>query len=690
MPSFAMSESDLLTLIVQRTVDAITIVDDQLRIQYLKFPAGVECAHDRAIGQPLALVFHPEENAPLYRRLEWVMYNRLPWTGRLRYRRCGDEKPVLRDVHIFSLNGDPEHFVIAEHTPHEEIGKQYEQSDIYLEISRVLGVAEDVQTLSAIFLQKVQDLLGVYTLAIGLLEEITPDQGYVIQMAYATPPWDAWVGKKVACSDYLRQSLDERKMLHLTNLGAVAASHCLVGRHLGPVQELLIVPLLLGEEKLGVLLVGNVLPLNRRQKKELRALSSMFARALHRQALHEDLNTQLELLKKTQAELVQTEKLASLGVLLAGVAHELNNPLTSIVLYTQLALENLQDHPAHADLEQVLRLARRATRVIRSMLDFSANRHVRTEPVYLHEALKESLALLQHELATSQVQLKQNLAADLPPVLASGVQVQQVFMNLIVNAIYAIKEKRRQRPAQPAGHIWVTATQEEIGGDPWVHLMVKDDGIGMGPETLKRIFDPFYTTRQAGEGTGLGLSICHGIVARYGGKIWAESEPQQGSTFHVTMPVATPEVLKKIQARRQTGPLVYAPAQSCRKQPYRLLVVDDEESIRQVFTRVLRRSGYEVETVADGETALKHILQHDYDLVLCDINIPNLSGDQIYAELAQKKPDMLPRLLFITGDTHSHRIQQFISKVDNPFLAKPFDLDDFLRAVQQALAGHAN
>ncbi len=686
MPSSSMPDRTTLAGIVQQVADAIFIVDAEQILQYANFTATENCLPIEQHGQPLTRLIPLTANETLYHHLEWVIATGRPWSGQLRYQRCGETQPTIKDVHIFPLGGSVPHYAITEHFPHQMSPSQEDYPGVYLEISNVLGVAQDSHTLSALFLHKVQELLGVYTLAIGLLEGVTPEQGYNIHISYATPPWDGWIDKNVLCSFLLRQSLDEQHIIHLTNLQQITTSHCIIGRNLGPIQELLIIPLAIENENLGVLLVGSLTTITHRQKKELRALASMFSRALHRQSLHENLNDQIALLKKTQAELIRTEKLASLGVLLAGVAHELNNPLTSIILYTQLALENLQQHPAREDLEQVLTLSRRAAQVIRGMLEFSARKHSRVEPVFIATALEDTLSLVKHEIKARRIQIHKDIAPELPAVLASSVQIQQVFINLIINAIHAITERQAQLPAPEVGQITIQAYVEAADTGQQVHITVRDNGIGMTEEVLRHIFDPFYTTREVGQGTGLGLSICHGIITRYGGKIWAESVPNQGSTFHVILPAATPEAIQQILRKRETGPLSGGTQIPCRDRPYRLLVVDDEASIRHIFTRVLKRAGYEVEAVDNGRDALTQILQQDYDLVLCDINIPRLSGDQIYRRLETEKPSMLQRVLFITGDTHNRQIQQFLSQTDAPFLTKPFDLEDFLRAVQEALA----
>jgi len=674
-----------------QAADAIIIIDSECIIQYIHASGKnlAACPRGNLSGRPLAEFSTPQTYPVLQERVQHAIQNGTPWHGQLTYQRCGEDAPTAKEVHIFPLAGNsqqaPPHYMILEQAVQpEQPPSPPDAPNIYLEISSALGLAQDSRTLSALFLNKVQDLLGIHALAIGMLQGVLPDGSYHIRITYATKSWDSWIGKTVSCYHFLQQSIKEQHFIYLPDVDPVACAPCPLGQTMGPVQEMLIIPLSIHEETLGVLIAGSTTEITLSQQRELRALASMFARALHRQSLHEGLATQIELLKKTQDELIRTEKLASLGVLLAGVAHELNNPLTSIILYTQLALENDPDDSVRHTLEQVLKLARRAATVIHGMLEFSSRKHTRPEPVYLEPAIRETLSLIRHELQTRQIQVRLDIAPDLPVIIASAVQIQQVLINLIMNAIHAIVERQGQEDGSADGLIEISAHTVQDTQGQRVRITVQDNGIGIPQEVQTQIFDPFFTTRGMKQGTGLGLSICHGIVTRYGGKIWVHSPPGGGAVFYVELPAARPEDIQTYTRRRETGALSlqgYALPESA----YRLLVVDDEESIREVFGRVLKRAGYQVDTAADGLAAWEAIRKRDYDLILCDINIPRLPGDKLYKRLASEKPHVLPRIVFITGDTHNKHIQAFLSKTSNFFLTKPFELKDFIKVVTQAL-----
>ncbi len=669
--------------------DAVIVLDSNRIVRYFSAGDGspdAETSQSMA-GRPLADVVPPPAYRVLSEQIRYAEQHNTPWHGILTYQRSGESAPTPKRVHIFPLSGDGDtenrRYVLIEQAVQDEASPAL-PANMYLEISHALGLAQDSATLTALFLNKVQDLLGIYALGIGMLHGIRPDGSYNVRITYATRPWASWIGQTVSCEHFLQQSIQEQQFIYLSDTDTMACSSCILGQNLGQVREMLIVPLAIHDGTLGVLLAGSRSPIPPRQQQELRALASMFARALHRQSLHEGLATQIELLKKTQEELVRTEKLASLGVLLAGVAHELNNPLTSIILYAQLALENNPDETARHTLEQVLKLARRAARVIHGMLEFSSRKHIRREVVSLEEVIAETLSLIRHELQSRQIRVHTSLEPDLPPVIASAVQIQQVFINLIMNAIHAIVERQGAEDGPVDGLIEISAQALSEGNKRRIRLSVQDNGIGIPPDMQSHIFDPFFTTRGMKQGTGLGLSICHGIITRYGGKIWVRSAPGQGAAFFIELPAAAPEELRLYARRGETGSLSLqrlSPPQGA----YRLLVVDDEESIREIFVRVLERAGYQVDTAADGLAAWNAILRQDYDLIVCDINIPKLPGDKLYARLSQTKPQAQPRIVFITGDTHNKEIQAFLSQTNNFFLTKPFELEDFIQTIAQAL-----
>ena len=250
---------------------------------------------------------------------------------------------------------------------------------------------------------------------------------------------------------------------------------------------------------------------------------------LELQQTQQELQARINAQREAEARLIQAAKLAAVGEMAAGVAHELNNPLTTVVGFTELALEDLPvDSSVRSDLDLVLKEARRARSVVRRLLDFSRQAETVRVKADLNEIVDDVLMLTKHLLQTSNVQQEIRLGENLPWVLADRNQIKQVVINLVNNALYAMPE---------GGRLVVATAEQERYGHKWLTLTVRDTGIGIPPENLERIFEPFFTTRGDRGGTGLGLSVTYGIVTDHAGMIEVESKMNSGSTFIVWLPL---------------------------------------------------------------------------------------------------------------------------------------------------------
>lgn len=383
--------------------------------------------------------------------------------------------------------------------------------------------------------------------------------------------------------------------------------------------------------------------------------------------------TDLSELKQLQERLLQSEKLSALGELVAGVAHELNNPLTSIIGYVQLIRAQGVSPAIKEDLERVLRQAQRAADIVRNLLAFARQEQPQRQYVDVNDVLERTLALRSYELRVQNIQVKTELDASLPRTMADPHQLQQVFLNLILNAEQAIVD------SGIGSQIAVRTWRHEDN----IYIEVADDGPGIPHELLGRIFDPFFTTKEQGKGTGLGLSISYGIVREHGGRIWAESEgvPGKGARFLLTLPItaqATP-ALKTIELWQVHKPEV---ASTSRR---RILLIDDEMDIVEMAGRALMEHGYEVDTARNGAEALEYIQEHPYDLIVCDIKMPGMSGIELWNRLAERHPAMAKRFAFITGDVAGEKTAKFLRRVDAPALQKPFEVAQLVAFVGQVL-----
>src|SRR5271163_29893 len=341
-------------------------------------------------------------------------------------------------------------------------------------------------------------------------------------------------------------------------------------------------------------------------------------------------------LKRLEEQLIQAEKLAAMGQMLAGVAHELNNPLTAILGVTELLREREDfDDPAKRQLELTHRQARRAARIVQNLLEFARPASPQKKPLDVNSLIERTLQLHEPSLRRNNVVVDFKPQPDLPGVIGDGNQLIQIFLNLITNAEQAIREVRETGRIQ----IRLARTANRLS------ITVQDDGVGIRPEALPRIFDPFYTTKRPGGGTGLGLSICMSIVREHGGSIEAEGLPAGGSAFTVYLPVA----LEPKSSRSPAGADSHSPdvirSSSDVWKNRSLLVLDDEESIRMLLSEGLSAQGMIVDCAATTEEALERIARRSYDVLLCDLNLsasgPASSGEEAAARIlsaAARKP----------------------------------------------------
>ena len=330
----------------------------------------------------------------------------------------------------------------------------------------------------------------------------------------------------------------------------------------------------------------------------------------------------VETLKTTQAQLIQSEKLSAVGEFVAGVAHELNNPLAAVMGFSEM-LKNADVGEKHSrHLELIYKSAERCQKIVQSLLSFARRAAPERKPVGVNKLIEDVLEMIAYPLRTSNVKVVTKFSTRLPVVLADGHQVQQVVLNIINNARQALEGKT------DAGCITL-ATNHDAN---FVRIVIQDNGPGIAPENLKRIFDPFFTTKEVGKGTGLGLSLCYGMIREHGGNILVTSPPGAGATFTIELPVADEAAwfetaFLKPPAAPTATPAVHEGAGK------KVLVVDDEESLLQMIKEELTSHSYEVVTALNGEAALREASQQKFDAIVCDLKMPGLNGRQVYERL---------------------------------------------------------
>jgi two-component system NtrC family sensor kinase len=368
-----------------------------------------------------------------------------------------------------------------------------------------------------------------------------------------------------------------------------------------------------------------------------------------------------------EQHLRRTERLASVGTLIGGVAHELNNPLHAIRNFAELMLLEKRDADDLEALQIIQREADRAAKVVSNLrLIARETQHKEAErtAVDLNDIVRHVLKVRRYSLETRNVEIREDLARNLPPVLANRSEIEQVVLNLVVNAEQAMQEQMEPRRL-------ILRTRRTAEG---ASVYVVDSGPGIPPQHLERIFDPFFTTKSPGEGTGLGLSLAHSIVTEYGGEIHVDSEPGKGTAFRVDLPRAPTE-----NRPDRDAAVPAAPTRSLR-----ILVVDDEDAIRRVSMRFLERLGHRVDAAAEGGEALRLLEQADYDVILSDLRMPGLGGEELFTRLREQGRGMERRLIFVTGDTASAQAARVTSEADVPVLVKPVPFEELVRAVESA------
>ncbi|MDI6783690.1 MAG: ATP-binding protein, partial [bacterium] len=378
-------------------------------------------------------------------------------------------------------------------------------------------------------------------------------------------------------------------------------------------------------------------------------------------------------LKQIQQQLMQSEKLAALGHLVSGVAHELNNPLTGVMGYAELLMRKEIDPAIKPALEKIFKESQRAGKIVQNLLGFARPHKPETVYTDIHQVLEDTLALREYELRVNHITIHREYAKNLPKTMLDPYQMQHVFLNIIINAECALNELAERKQ----GNLTIR-TSFAVSEENRIRIEIADDGPGIPREHLNRIFDPFFTTKEVGQGTGLGLSIAYGIVQEHQGNIYVQSELGQGAVFMVELPILEPGKPKpaaSIADEKKKGTL---PAK-------KILVVDDEVSIIDFLQEALQDEQHIVESANDGAVALQKIISAVYDMVLCDIKMPGLDGETLYRRVQQEKPEMVNRLAFMTGDLINPQTKQFLEQTRVPYLEKPFTLQMIREAMQRIL-----
>jgi len=395
------------------------------------------------------------------------------------------------------------------------------------------------------------------------------------------------------------------------------------------------------------------------------AVGSQLSSAIERSMLYEETRQAYDNLRRTQEQLLHSEKLAAVGQLISGVAHELNNPLTAILGYSQLLTSSGQLGPQGVEYsDKLYKQAQRTHRIVQNLLSFARQHKPERVLVQINQALEETLALRDYDLRMSNIRVHLDFNPDLPLTHADPHQLQQVFLNLVNNAVDAILENAHE------GDLWVrTASDSE-------RIFIEFTDSGPGVQDASRVFDPFYTTKPVGKGTGLGLSICYGIITEHGGTIRVQNMPPRGASFTIELP---------FQPFMSPPALSNRPA-SAQGKSGRILLVDQDRSVLEAVGTILRGGEHQVKTAVNLPEALSLLGSHEFDLIIADLQVSSgAKGDGLDYWLARHKPARSQKVIWMCALAPSGEAGEKFTKNGCRLLQKPFKAGDLISAVQELL-----
>jgi signal transduction histidine kinase len=400
------------------------------------------------------------------------------------------------------------------------------------------------------------------------------------------------------------------------------------------------------------------------QEVLLRIRNLLLTRFLYLETMRHAAELEERVQERTR-RLLQAEKLSVMSQLVAGVAHELNNPLSVVTGQAALLQDARLEAPFGGRVDKIAKASERCVRIVRSFLALAREQAPERQAVDLNAVVRDAVDLMAYELRADGIEVTVDLGTGLPTFSADPQQLHQVLINLMANAQHSM---RRSPPPR------VLTVTTRLGAPGRLRLEVADTGAGISAEVRDRIFEPFFTTKPTGQGTGLGLSLSRGMIEEHGGTISVESEPEGGAVFTVDLPAEPPGALPRAGA---------GTAQDRPVSAQRVLVVDDEPDVAGVLVDMLALDGHEVEIALNGAEALDLVAARAFDIVLSDTKMPVLDGISFYQELLRLKPEYRGRVAFVTGDALSPDKREFFETAGVPSVTKPFSMDEIRRVVQQ-------
>ncbi len=360
-----------------------------------------------------------------------------------------------------------------------------------------------------------------------------------------------------------------------------------------------------------------------------------------------------DLLARQREHVFQSEKMSALGGLLAGVAHELNNPLSVVVGHAIMLSEESDDPDVQRQIRKIADAAERCSKIVRTFLTVARKEPAQSEPVDVVEMIETAVDVARYGETARAIDIEFEMEAELPKIIGDQNQLTQAIVNLIINAQQAIEE------SGVGDQIRVVAQPDEQ--KKALLLVVEDNGPGIASDIRGRIFEPFFTTKGVGQGTGMGLALCDRVVAAHKGRIEISDVDPKGTRFLITLPTAKTEQL----VEQRVG------AMNEESNSVRVLVIDDEVDVADLNVEMLRRGGYDAVAAHQPENVLSILRSQRYDVVLSDLNMPGLDGRGVFEAISREFPELVSRIGFVTGDTMGKASQAFLKESRRPYIEKP-------------------
>ena len=411
--------------------------------------------------------------------------------------------------------------------------------------------------------------------------------------------------------------------------------------------------------------------------RSFNTMTEKLARAMyklegHNRSLERKVADEAEKLRMAARQLIDNEKLSALGQLIAGVAHELNNPLAVVMGNAQLMMTYGLDKKSNEKAESIYNSAVRSQKIVKNLLSFARQAPSKKTLVELNKVINDCLELKAYDYKSNGIHVVCDFDNDLPITMCDFHQFQQVFINILDNAQHALSEIEGEKKLTIA-----TASDGEK-----ISISFKDNGPGIPHDVRARIFEPFFTTKEQGKGTGLGLSIAYGIVKKHYGELMIETEVGRGTNFIIEVPVITDETSEiSDEFDSEITQFLIEDTHIAKTSNARILVVDDETEIAEMLQGLLRNEGYSVNMTVNGKLALENIRKNEYDIIVCDVKMPVMGGQELYNIVQNEYPRLKKQFIFITGDMVNSNTSKFIKATGCPYLEKPFKFERLKRTV---------